>query len=66
MLARAQFRNNALVGVQRIFEALPRTSGGLHFGSRIVFDRAGLLYVTCGERYQMQRAQNLAVPHLTP
>ena len=60
VLARAEFRNNALVGVQRIFEALPRTSGGLHFGSRVVFDRAGLLYVTCGERYQMQRAQNLA------
>ena len=59
VLARAEFRNNALVGVQRIFEALPRTSGGLHFGSRVVFDRAGLLYVTCGERYQMQRAQNL-------
>jgi glucose/arabinose dehydrogenase len=59
VLARAEFRNNALVGLQRIFEALPRTSGGLHFGSRIVFDRAGLLYVTCGERYQMQRAQNL-------
>jgi glucose/arabinose dehydrogenase len=60
VLARAEFRNNALVGVQPIFEALPRTSGGLHFGSRVVFDRAGLLYVTCGERYQMQRAQNLA------
>ena len=60
VLARAELRNNALVGVQRLFEALPRTSGGLHFGSRIVFDRAGLLYVTCGERYQMQRAQNLA------
>ena len=60
VLARAEFRNNALVGVRRIFEALPRTSGGLHFGSRGVFDRAGLLYVTCGERYQMQRAQNLA------
>jgi glucose/arabinose dehydrogenase len=60
VLARAEFRNNALQGVQRIFEALPRTSGGLHFGSRVVFDRAGLLYVTCGERYQMQRAQNLA------
>lgn len=60
VLARAEFRNNALVGLQRIFEALPRTSGGLHFGSRVVFDRAGLLYVTCGERYQMQRAQNLA------
>jgi len=60
VLARAQFRNNALVGVQRLFEALPRTSGGLHFGSRIAFDRAGLVYVTAGERYQRQRAQDLA------
>ena len=34
-------------------------SGGLHFGSRIVLDRAGLMYVTCGERYQMRRAQDL-------
>ena len=59
VLARGEFRNNALVNVRPIFEALPRASGGLHFGSRIVFDRAGLLYVTCGERYQMQRAQKL-------
>lgn len=60
VLARAQFRNNALTGVQRLFEALPRTSGGLHFGSRIAFDRAGLIYVTAGERYQRRRAQDLA------
>lgn len=60
VLARAEFRDNALRGLRRIFEALPRTSGGLHFGSRVVFDKAGLLYVTAGERYQMQRAQNLA------
>jgi aldose sugar dehydrogenase len=59
VLARAELRNNALVNVRPIFEALPRTSGGLHFGSRIAFDRAGLLYATCGERYQMQRAQKL-------
>ena len=60
VLARAEFRDNALRGLRPLFEALPRTSGGLHFGSRIVFDKAGLLYVTAGERYQMQRAQNLA------
>ncbi len=60
VLARAEFRDNALRGLRPIFEALPRTSGGLHFGSRVVFDKAGLLYVTAGERYQMQRAQNLA------
>ena len=60
VLARAEFRDGGgLRNVQPIFEALPRTSGGLHFGSRIVFDRAGLIYVTAGERYQMQRAQRL-------
>ena len=60
VLARAEFRDGSgLRNVQPIFEALPRTSGGLHFGSRIVFDRAGLIYVTTGERYQMQRAQRL-------
>lgn len=59
VVARAELRDGGLRGVRPIFEALPRTSGGLHFGSRIAFDRAGLMYVTTGERYQMRRAQDL-------
>lgn len=60
VVARAELaESGGLRGVRPIFEALPRASGGLHFGSRIVFDRAGLMYVTAGERFQMQRAQNL-------
>jgi glucose/arabinose dehydrogenase len=59
-VARAELGDGGLRGVTTIFEALPRASGGLHFGSRIVFDRAGFMYVTAGERYQMQRAQDLA------
>lgn len=35
-----------------LFVEEPKTSGGLHFGDRIVFDRAGLLYLTLGERGQ--------------
>lgn len=58
-VARAEWGEGGLRNVTTIFEALPRTSGGLHFGSRLAFDRAGLLYVTAGERYQMQRAQDL-------
>ncbi|MBM3646204.1 MAG: PQQ-dependent sugar dehydrogenase [Alphaproteobacteria bacterium] len=58
-VARAELADGTLRGVQTVFEALPRSSGGLHFGSRIAFDRAGLMYVTTGERYQMQRAQAL-------
>jgi glucose/arabinose dehydrogenase len=34
-------------------------STGRHFGSRMAFDRAGLLYVSLGERGQMDRAQDL-------
>ena len=59
-VARAELGDGGLRNVTTIFEALPRASGGLHFGSRIAFDRAGLMYVTAGERYQMQRAQDLA------
>jgi glucose/arabinose dehydrogenase len=45
--------------VQVIFRMLPKSGGGVHFGARIVFDRAGLMYVTLGERGDMQRAQRL-------
>jgi glucose/arabinose dehydrogenase len=58
-VARAELGDGALRSVRTIFEALPRASGGLHFGSRIAFDRSGLMYVTTGERYQRDRAQDL-------
>lgn len=58
-VARAEWSDSGLKNVTVIFRALPATGGGLHFGSRIVFDRAGMMYVTCGERYQMKRAQDL-------
>ncbi len=58
VVARAEFAESGLRNVTPIFEALPRASGSLHFGSRIAFDKAGLMYVTTGERYQMKRAQD--------
>jgi glucose/arabinose dehydrogenase len=58
-VARAEWGDSGLRDVTTIFEALPRASGGLHFGSRIAFDRAGLMYVTTGERYSKPRAQDL-------
>ena len=61
-VARAELGDGGLRGVTVIFEALPRAAGGLHFGSRIVFDRAGQMYVSTGERYNRPRAQNLADP----
>jgi glucose/arabinose dehydrogenase len=59
VVARAELGDGGLNGAARIYEALPRAGGGNHFGSRIAFDRAGFMFVTTGERYQMQRAQNL-------
>lgn len=37
-------------GVKVIFRAMPTYDGTLHFGSRIVFGRDGMLYLTLGER----------------
>ena len=43
--------------VEVIFRMAPKSSAGFHFGSRLVFDRDGLLYVTLGDRGEMARAQ---------
>ena len=58
-VARAELGDGGLGNVKVIFEALPRSQGSLNLGSRIVFDRAGLMYVSIGDRFQMQRAQDL-------
>ena len=59
-VARAELGDGALRSVTTIFKALPDAGGSLHFGSRIAFDRAGLMYVTTGERNQRDRAQDLS------
>ncbi len=48
-----------LEGVQVLFRALPKSSGGRHFGSRIVFARDGSLFVTLGDRAEEDQAQKL-------
>jgi glucose/arabinose dehydrogenase len=37
----------------------PKTRSSFHFGGRIVFDQAGLLYLTLGDRGDKDRAQKL-------
>lgn len=49
-VARGQLAGNALTGVEVIFRQLPKLDARQHFGSRLVFDRAGRLYVTSGDR----------------
>jgi glucose/arabinose dehydrogenase len=47
-----------LDNVEIIFRALPKSSGGRHFGSRLVFAEE-YLYITLGDRGDRPRAQNL-------
>ena len=49
----------SMESVEVLFRMAPKSSASLHFGSRIVFDRAGLMYVTLGERGDKDRAQKL-------
>lgn len=58
-VARAQLIDSRLRQVQRIFQLQPKSNTGRHFGSRLVFDRDGLLYITLGDRGDKKRAQKL-------
>jgi aldose sugar dehydrogenase len=50
-----------LDNVEVIFRQEPSYASDLHFGSRLVFDRDGMLFVTLGERFEpMKEAQNPA------
>jgi len=57
-VARAAFNGDALENVEVIFEALPRSYAGRHFGSLLEFDRQGNLYISVGDRGEMDRAQD--------
>ena len=56
-VARARLAGSRLENVQVIFRQSPKGNRGQHFGSRLVFDRAGFLYITLGDRGEMERAQ---------
>lgn len=49
----------ALEDFQVIFRQQPKLSSGIHFGSRLVFDGAGYLFVTLGENNERPTAQQL-------
>mgnify|MGYP001587011232 CR=1 FL=1 len=56
-VAHGRLIGSRLENVQVIFRQSPKGNRGQHFGSRLVFDRAGFLYVTLGDRGEMERAQ---------
>lgn len=49
----------ALEGMSVIFRQMPTINSNMHFGSRLVFDRTGALFVTVGDRFsQRDQAQS--------
>lgn len=46
----ATLLGNTLKGVKLLYKAEPDTKKGVHFGSRIVFDKEGYLYFSVGDR----------------
>ena len=56
-VARGRLSANRLENLEVIFRQQPKSGSGRHFGSRLVFDREGYLYITLGDRGDMERAQ---------
>lgn len=59
-VSRGRLEGKRLADVEEIFVADAVTGRGQHFGSRLVFDRDGYLFVSIGDRGIMQEAQNPA------
>jgi len=56
-VARGKLVGNKVEGAEVIFRQSPKGGTGRHFGSRLVFDRAGFLYIALGDRGEQERAQ---------
>ncbi|MCZ8113674.1 PQQ-dependent sugar dehydrogenase [Silanimonas sp.] len=58
-VARGRLDGEALKDVQVIFRQSPKVDTGFHYGSRLVFDRSGQLWVSSGDRGMQDSAQDL-------
>ncbi len=58
-VAEALLKEDKLTQLKDIFTVLPAVSASRHFGSRLVFDQKGFLYVTVGDRTERHFAQKL-------
>ncbi|MDT0646279.1 PQQ-dependent sugar dehydrogenase [Zunongwangia sp. F260] len=59
-LGRGRFEDNQIKGFEVIFRMEPKVEGPNHFGGRIVFARDGMLFLTLGERFKFEPAQDLS------
>ncbi len=60
-VARGRLGERGLENTEVIYRQQPKTGGDNHFGSRLVFDREGKLFVTQGDRFdQRPKVQDLS------
>jgi len=59
-VARGKLSEGSLDDVQVIFRQKPKVDGDNHFGGRLVFAPDGKLFVTLGERFKFEPAQDLS------
>ncbi|MFA7473562.1 MAG: PQQ-dependent sugar dehydrogenase, partial [Spirosomataceae bacterium] len=57
---RARIKNHELTDIQVLFKAIPNRTSTPHFGGRIVFDGKGHIFLSVGERGEMDKAQDLS------
>lgn len=57
-MGRGVLSGNQLQNFTELFRALPIVNSGVHFGSRLVFDKNNFLYMSVGERGNGDNAQN--------
>jgi len=53
-VARGRLGERGLEDVRVIYRQVPKVKSGNHYGSRLVFDRDGALFVTQGDRYNQR------------
>jgi aldose sugar dehydrogenase len=58
-LTRTKLQGNAFVNTEELFTAQPFVGTGHHFGSRVVFDGNGYVFLSSGERGTKENSQNL-------
>ncbi|MGC8743156.1 MAG: PQQ-dependent sugar dehydrogenase [Verrucomicrobiia bacterium] len=65
VIVRGHIKDGKWTDEQTIFRASPEfyRPGGIHFGSRIVFDNNGHVFFSIGERGTMQHAQDITRPN---
>lgn len=58
-LIRFKVDGDQIIELEELYQTLPLSTRGVHFGSRIIFDNDGYLYFSTGDRGVMENAQKL-------